>query len=1070
MWLASGAYVLSTRDNVYDSPTREIHLLENLAIQGRKTELRQLLKLLNMAKSGQPKAALVTGDAGIGKTALLEALVDVVREGVYCRILNVGRMESPTPEALYVALMDTLVREADGILDEALAAVNEIIRDLDLRWDRRQLGKAISVVRLQETAGGPEAISREQLVKSIRSQVPAVKKLKLSVNDSIERLVDLIVNPWVLVASAIQNPMHPALQEALDVAARLKSGQEPVTPLPVAHPEPSPASEDDPELVNASEAIIHLQAQPVANLPAVLEPDPDLPDFPPVPAYPVAMHLEPTVKPIRNPLVKHLMNVFRFVNGAIQTLDTGMLVLIDEWDRIQTLPEREALKEFLNELLYQMGEQKDFHFMTVVSARNEGESYTLGGTLFNQFRTKLLLDPLNEAQCRKLIRTPLQQVNATADEDVNRRVYALSKGNPYWHLKIVHYLKERVESNRVCFVDTPFFDKLGIEDPQSTMELGFTRLKLAFLNDENALHKAIAALLKQFGERVFSAGEAIREISISQGMADGYVFEVLRGLYRHDFIRQLPAGKDGEKGDPRYALQSRFAYEFLVDKTRAIETDISTDEKLGYLKRIIPLSVKSGELDREKTREVIALSDAMGKREMVDFLEGVFLEALGDDKPVVRVTALNNLAMIDSAAAREAIFKAMNDRDPMVREYAARNLSQLSLKQADSTLSQRIIDALLKAVDDEFEGVRGQVYGTLAKYSQHRDLTHVFVKGLSDACDHVRLTSVRQLSEVESDSPFVYNALLDAMADSVAEVRRYACIGLQKYHRQETIDAIVHMLETDTDHSLRALAADSLTGMGENKAFQALVKALHKEDSEDVRLAAVRALGKRRGWQTEEVLLNTIASLDIDIQPVFAWAAIRSLGQAGGTERSLILLSELAAKTTNSILASVIEYASRKIQGRIDELRQLERQLEAATPLTIAIPSEYREDVVVLEDEPVEPIRMDEPLAGLPEDDAPLVGLELPTGSLNGMLSEVPETVEALQAETDLAEALPQAAPPEEAPAEAETEPQAHDDANPLADADRADESEDLPGDAPEASDERPVVSLPFEDLSRSRP
>jgi HEAT repeat protein/Cdc6-like AAA superfamily ATPase len=985
-----------------------------VAIQGRKTELRQLLKLLNLAKTGQPKAALITGDAGIGKTALLETFIGLVREGVYCRILDLGRMQSETPEQFYVETIERLQQEAEAILDEALIAVNEITQELDLRWERQDLVRAIALVKLQESIGGKGAVSQEQLVKAIRSQVPTVKKLKLSVNDSIEKLVDLIVNPWVMVATSILNPMSQPLQDAIRVAASLKennyqsfkggSGISSAGILPSANPPeasttpkrtPLPPIVDDAvrevtsEVLDASQSIVHMEAIPQF--------DPDQLQVPPVfqvpstiPQPPVGygyetpasmIRVEGPPKPIKDPLVSHLMNVFNFINSAIINIDSALLIVLDEWERIARASGKAELKEFISELLYQITEQKNYHMMAVLTARTEGESYTLGGQLYNHFRTKLLLEPLNENVCRKLLRSAMKEAGAEIDEEVNVRVYRLSQGNPYWHLKVLSYLRERVESNRLKHVDAAFFDKLAIESVDNLTELSFTRLKLAFLNDEESLYKVIAALLKTFGEESFSANQGIKEISASQGFTDGYVFEVLRALYRHDFIRRVekPAPRpdntddtlagEQRRPDPAYTIQSRYILDFLHEKTRTIETDISTDEKLTYLKKIIPLSIKSGELDREKTQEVLAISNAMGKPEIVEFLEDTFLEYLQDDKAVVRVTALNNMALIDSAKAREALFKAMRDEDSMVREYAARNLALISQKTGDATLAGRIVDLMIQAIDDESEAVRAQVYGTLAKYRWQRDLLNVFIKGMSDACDSVRLTSVKNLVDMETESPFAFNSFMDAMSDPMTEIRRYACLGLQRYTGHETIDALVKILQSDADSGIRALAADSLSRMEDPKAFRAMIHALRHEPSEDVKLAVVRALGKRRGWQTEEILLEALQSANPEEMPVFVWASVRSLGQVGGTERSVSFLAALKKRTHNSIITNAVAHASQKIQGRIDELRLLERQLEDATPLTVAIPTEYDQEVEVPEEEVPSISLLDEPILSAGEDD-----------------------------------------------------------------------------------------------------
>jgi len=1015
--------------NTADNPSREIYLLENVPIQGRKTELRQLLKLLNLAKTGQPKAALITGDSGIGKTALLDTFTQLVTEGVYCRVLNLGKMTMPSPEVVYVNFIDKLQAEANSILDDALVAVNEITSELDLRWERHDLARAIALVKLQESIGGKEAVSQEQLVKAIRSQVPTVKKLKFSVNESIQKLVDLIVNPWVMIATSLLTPMSPALQEAIQLADTLRKNdfilpQEQklanllnqneygTAPAPIIEAPPivrqvdqgRSSSQEPLPPVNDVDFEEILRPVPVKKLPLLVDPELNMifdeanrnaeghhllvgseqTSYQPpavIPAQEVVsntidvsssgssygvVRLDAPARPIKDPLIRHLMTVFNFINSAINQMDSGLLIVLDEWDRIQHTPRENDLKEFFSEMVLQITEQKNYHFMIVMTARTEGESYTLGGTLYNHFRTKLLLDVLHESACRKLTRNLFKDSGVDLDEEIHHRLFRLSRGNPFWHLKMATYMQERVESNRVRQVDQEFFDKLGIDHLRTLFELSFTRLKLTFLNDEESLYKIIAALLKHFEERPFSANQAIREISASQGFTDGYVFEVLRALFRHDFIRLVgtspseqamlqrlvDANGDGSRPrDPFYVIQSRFILEFLEEKTRMIQTDISTDEKIMFLKKIIPLSVKSGDLDREKTMEVLSLGDAIGNAEIVNFLEEVFVEALKDPKAVVRVTALNNIALLDTPGAREAMFNAIKDSDSMVREYAARNMALLAEKSHDPNLANYVIELMLEVIDDESEAVRTQIYSTLTKYRTHRDLTSVFIKGASDACDGVRLTSIRNLSELEIQTPYVFNCLLDAMNDPLNEIRRYACLGLQRYPSSEAIDIIVKVLQSDKDISIRSLAADSLSNMEDNKAFVALVNALRQESSEDVKLAVVRALGKRRGWQTEAVLQEALQGADYEKMPVFTWACIRSLGQVAGTERSRGILLELKRKISNSIIVSALDMSVKRINERIEELRQMERQLEEATPITVATPSEYEQEVELPEEE-----------------------------------------------------------------------------------------------------------------------
>ena len=989
-----------------DTPRQELYLLEHVAIECRKTELRQLLRLLNLVRTGQPKAALITGDTGIGKSALLDAFVTLARESAYCRVLNMGTASFDSVEAFYVAIIEALQAEADTILEEALVAVNRITSELDLRWEHSDLVRAVALVKLQESIGGKQAVSQDQLMKSIRSQVPAIRKLRPSVNESIEKLVDILVNPWVMAATSLLNPMTPPLQEAIKLAERLKSSGAPsrraLPTFPSSLTDPPTLSSPPPTTFPASGPLSSMDfASPERSDMAQFDPersetDRDIPIIritdPMSSETPAGTTVIPiassevssvwvtelvtdSAESVRDPLLLRLLDVFHFLNTAIDPLDNALLIVLDEWERILDKPARQAIKAFLSEMLHRMTEQKQYHVMVVLTARSEDESYTLGGPLYQHFRTKLLLDALPDVACRKLLRNVLKSVGADADEEVHRQAIALSRGNPLQHLKLARYLAERVQSHRIRHVDMTFYGKLGVEKIGDVPELAFTRLKLAFLNDEDSLSKVIATLIRLFRERPFSAHRAVREISASQGLMEGYVFDVLRGLYRHDFIRdarettranasQASSSSSDLSGDPCYVIHSRPILAFLREKTRATETDISTDEKLAYLKRIIPLSVKAGELDREKTMEVLALGDAMGRPEVAQFLEETFLDGLKDDTPVVRVTALNNLALLDSRNAREALFRAMRDNDSMVREYAACNLALLSRKSGDDAPAGRIIDSMSQAVDDESEAVRAQAYGVLSRYKGHPDIPALFVKGVADACDAVRLISAQSLADLETDSPYVVGSLIDALDDPLLEVRRMACLGLRKHPVDAVIDALANTLWTDTDNGLRALAADVLSRMDHPGAFKIVADILRhvsgrhvssgrratsgpgisgSEIPEDVKLAAARAMGKCRCWETEELLLEVLQNTDPDTTPVLMWVCIRSLGETGGTEQSLSFLNELKTRLANSILVSAIDMAGRRIGERIDELRRMERRLEEATPPTVAMSGDDEE-------------------------------------------------------------------------------------------------------------------------------
>ncbi len=987
---------MSSNPSVYESAAvrGEYYLLDNLPLEDRKKDIRQLVKLLNLSKTGQAKSLLITGDPGIGKTALVDTFCDLIRRGIYCRIIDLRGIPLESPEQLYVEFIDAFQREADAILDEALEAVNEINAELGIEWDRQDLVRSIALVKLQESIGGKDAITQERLAKAIKSSIPTVKKLKFSaVNENIERLVSIIVNPWLLVATNLLNPLVPQLQDAIRLARTLRQGGYARFDQRVF----GNGWDSDTETEIETEATVELSALPssalssmnggpenghagieAGNLPAIdvaAVRDEYMADEATtlVPVYENGLSAEERAAlPVAaseyedydtapydgalDTLNRHLVEVFSFVNKAIGQLDSGLFVVMDEWERVLALPEhqRNELKEFMADLLRETVDRKNYHLMMTLCCRSEGGSDSLGGAMYSLFRNKLLLTGINERARRKFFLQPFKDAEIQVDDRVLDDVFRMTRGNPFWLLKFRHFLQERAESNSLKAVDMEFYRKLGIERLDDLMESSFTRIKLAFINDEDNLFKVIAALLKQFGARAFSVPEAIRELSISQNTSELFVAEVLRHLFVHDFLTEaaLPGA-----GEPHYRVQSRIAFEFLLEKTHTTQTDVSTSEKMAYLRKIIPLSVKSGELDREKTREVIALSTTIGNEEMIQFLEDTFIDYLEDEDAMVRVTALNNIAILDSDRSLEAVLEAMKDSDSMVREYAARNLATLTRKPRDPQYHDEIVNVLIDAIDDESEGVRAQVYSTLARYKWSRDLLSVFLKGMSDASESVRITSIQNLVEVADGSPLIKASYLDAADDRSPVVRRFACLGMQQFRDEECIEVLTGMLREDPESQIRAIAADVLSSMENDKALDTLLDSLVSDSEEDVKLTVIRALGKRRGWRTEEALLHLIEQTpDIEKKaPALLWAAIRSLGHVAGTERTLELLRDLKDRTVNEIISMAIDVAIRRINERIEELRQLERQLQSATPVTVAesTPSDGDEDddIPVIEDE-----------------------------------------------------------------------------------------------------------------------
>ncbi|MEM0951380.1 MAG: HEAT repeat domain-containing protein [Cyanobacteria bacterium P01_H01_bin.74] len=877
-------------------------IISPAALQGRDSELRQLVKLLNQAKAGQAKSVLLTGDAGMGKTALIQAFEDSVKQRQQSRVVSVVADHWEKPEHIFSEIMGQVLQEADLLLDDAMASITSITTALNIQWTKADLIRAVSLIQLHDALGTPHQVNgHKQLIKSIRSQLPFTKKLNFSINDTIKKLVDLIVHPWVIVAAGLLSQGNTEVNQAVDAYKYYKSqNQEPENAQSEKYDPDYSLSKKSSETLPALSQVLDKASQDesVGNV-----------------DYSSSLGLNESVS--GSVLQHHLVAVVRYICLNIHHLDSALLIIIDEWDRIMDKPQAAVLKKFMADWLTLLSAHKDDHFMLVLCARTDGESYTLAGDLYQHFRTKLLLNQLTPKDCKYILKAALYDHQVMVTAPVHQAIYTLSRGNPFWHKKIASCIQERLSSQPLSTIDLPFFEKLGIDTVEGLLEVIFTRLKLHFITTENQLYKVIAVLIKQFHSTAFQTLQAIQEISVAQHVAESYVFEVLRVLYRYDFLVQHAPGKAGTAGDPLYGFQSRFVVEFLNKKTRFIQTDISTDEKLIYLKKIIPLSVKSGELDREKTMEVLSLGKAMGNEEIADYLTQIFIDAFSETKPIVRVNAINNLALIDSKRSRETLYAATSDSSSMVREYAVKNLSGLADKTKEPDDIHKIIQCLLSVSNDDSESVRNEVFNTLFKFRFSHDLTQVFIKGMTDNSHAVRLSSLQSLAESDNQSGFLMNTLLDAALDKHPDIRRYACIGLQRFSTPEAVDCLLNLMKTDPEPGIRSLSADILSGMNNETAFMAMVAMLKHDESEDVKISIVRTLGKKESRQNEAILQEVFQTISHEAMPALSWMLIRSLSYIASTQKTWDLLNALQPTLSNSIVKGSIINALKVIDKRI---------------------------------------------------------------------------------------------------------------------------------------------------------
>jgi hypothetical protein len=130
-------------------------------------------------------------------------------------------------------------------------------------------------------------------------------------------------------------------------------------------------------------------------------------------------------------------------------------------------------------------------------------------------------------------------------------------------------------------------------------------------------------------------------------------------------------------------------------------------------------------------------------------------------------------------------------------------------------------------------------------------------------------------SEAQNVSPNVLQALMDALKDSDAEVRKSALHALMKFRTPAAFDAFMIAMK-DQDADVRQQAAFALSQLRDERAMDALIGALRDENA-DVRQQAAFALSQLRKAKAVPALMAASKDVDEDVreQALFALSQIR---------------------------------------------------------------------------------------------------------------------------------------------------------------------------------------------------
>ncbi len=230
---------------------------------------------------------------------------------------------------------------------------------------------------------------------------------------------------------------------------------------------------------------------------------------------------------------------------------------------------------------------------------------------------------------------------------------------------------------------------------------------------------------------------------------------------------------------------------------------------------------------------VVAALERKGTDEVLPLL----VEALGGKQPVIVAKAVEVLGRLsDSGKVDPArvVLWLLRSRDVAVRRIAVEVVNRVGDRRGE------LAPKLLRFLRDEDWWVRERTMDALVEIAGPA-LTRHLIDYLVDPSDIVRRYAVGALKRVKD--PRALPALLSvATKDADWWVREEAISAIGLMGDAQAVPMITELLTSHPD--MRVVCIEALVALGARTAATPIAMLLHEDESEDVQVAAIRALGQ----------------------------------------------------------------------------------------------------------------------------------------------------------------------------------------------------------------------------------
>ncbi|MEW5819457.1 MAG: HEAT repeat domain-containing protein [Cyanobacteriota bacterium] len=756
-------------------------------------------------KNGQPKTVLLSGDNGIGKTCLLNEFIDKTRS-FNCQSIYLKSFNFSTVKEFYQAIVFALEQECEEIINNILLKINSIY-DEKLNWKESDLKNALNIVKLQSSV--TPNITSEHISKSIKSSMKLFSRIKPELDGSIDVLSELLMDPWIIIASNFTNPADEVFSATRSLAR----------------------TEND--SLNSSEIPDDFYKDQLLRLLYYINNHIKQKNT----AFIIAIDALDNVVHLNNENRESLKN---FLSDILEELNKKMDLYIMIIVACNTEQQSKVLggnlyTNFTNKLLFSPLEKEQS--LRLVHNTLESNKINISGNIVNYCSDYCEGSPFWIDRCVGFVNIAAKTVNIKKIDEGFLNQFL--PGNVTEILKSQFSLLCSNFSGNPEFVDIIAKTFIYCDEPFSIFKIS----KATGINESSCTEifqefVNYGFLTSSTGEGYYYTHDMIKEFLIKQYKNSEYYNSTLLNLLKLLSIvhKQVLAGEDPSA---------------TVIYLKELCENSKQTKMIEKLLKIFELAVTV----KDTNIKLAAISgiNAMAMPESINYL----IKLSNDVDVNVRAASLNVLEkLIITVGSNEsyleniitALKTIMFDKELSLRLKAIDIIGNIPIKASS--------DALITLLKDKDENVRALSLKYLGKVLTQEHY-YMFLEKMTDPSPRVRVIAAEQLAKHRTRQNI--QVLCSGLEDSDKNVRK-ACakaLGILKYN--ETAISLINALD-DPDEDVKMTIIKSLGNLQNRRAVPYLKDILLKSDNDVIHWVATRALGNIPCKESLEILNKTAES------------------------------------------------------------------------------------------------------------------------------------------------------------------------------------------------------------------